>query len=41
MSQEEGKIFYDKEGRALPLQELSKTHWAALPKGGENVESNY
>ena len=34
-------IFYDKEGRARPLQELSKTHWAALPKGGENVESNY
>ena len=34
-------IFYDKEGRALHLQELSKTHWAALPKGGENVESNY
>ena len=33
--------FYDKDGHALPLQKLSQSHWAALPKGGENVESNY
>ncbi|MDM7545402.1 murein tripeptide/oligopeptide ABC transporter ATP-binding protein OppF, partial [Lactococcus lactis] len=33
--------FYDKDGHALPLKKLSESHWAALPKGGENVESNY
>ena len=33
--------FYDKHGHALPLKKLSESHWAALPKGGENVESNY
>lgn len=31
--------FYDKDGRAFPLQQVGPTHWAALPQGQQNMQA--
>ncbi len=32
--EEQKYLFYDKDGRALPLKKIGEMHWAALPEGG-------